>query len=74
MDIGAARCTTCHWWKDTIVYAADGAKLGQCRRRAPVAMEINGRAATRYPMVREDDMCGDHAAVDVMEPRHADGE
>ena len=67
MDIGAACCTSCHWWNYSGLMSNEGARLGKCQRHAPVAMSLNGKAQTRWPLSREDDRCGDHIEHDAPE-------
>ena len=43
------RCEDCRYW----VIVGDVARLGECRRRAPVG-------GAQWTVVRRDDWCGEH--------------
>ena len=56
------RCSECRYFRETAnLYADDLARLGQCRRRAPITLDgMNpGKIITRFPLMREDGDCGE---------------
>ena len=57
-------CKACIFWHEAATLkAASGEHLGWCRASSPVALKIDGRIVTRWPMTKESDGCGDHMAL-----------
>lgn len=46
-------CVTCKYW-----YSAG--MIGQCRRHAPVKLEVSGTPTTTWPDTAAHDWCGDY--------------
>lgn len=61
------RCATCVFFSPHQPNWTDRPTgRGQCRRHAPVLdKEADGRLRTLWPMVHEDNYCGEHAEVEV---------
>lgn len=61
---GNETCSGCIFWAVVPAVSNGTSSVGQCRRYAPQVLELNGKAATRWPLVVGDWWCGDHAYID----------
>lgn len=62
--IAGADCVSCVLWEMVPELKAGGRRLGECRARGPsLTMKSDGRFATKWPMTREDQWCGEHATT-----------
>jgi len=53
-----ATCKTCPWWTQN-AYMVEHNKGGECRRNAPVVVELPGEFIN-WPITTADDWCGEH--------------
>jgi hypothetical protein len=63
--IPGAECVTCVFWQLQDLIGRSGVRLGQCRAHAPVLVAgIEGKVHSKFPLMAEDDWCGDHAVTE----------
>lgn len=62
-------CASCLRWLVTDMTLKDGARLGECRAKAPTLITSNGAPKSRWPFVREDAVCGDYRLAPTQEPQ-----
>lgn len=62
--IPGAACVSCVLWEIVPALMNGGRRLGECRARGPsLTSKLDGRFATKWPMTREDQWCGDHTVA-----------
>lgn len=62
---GVANCAECRFWQVVpSVLRRDGARVGNCRRRAPVLHHADdGRHHSQFPRTPESGLCGEGEPV-----------
>lgn len=64
LERGAARCADCVYFKPGYAEAYKSPPLGECRRRAPVFVQLRlpESPTSTWPQVEPNDWCGEFAA------------
>ena len=65
--IPGVTCAKCVFWEhQEWIERGDGIRVGKCRRHSPRAIQgRDGRIHANFPLVHEQEWCGDHLLGDV---------
>jgi hypothetical protein len=57
------RCNRCQYWvpiaKDDSAEAEAAPRFGRCKRNVPVMLTQDGQTYSGFPIIREDEWCGE---------------